>query len=314
MDIYYRRQLTAGAETSAPRVRAYDKIETYARFSFALFPYGIPSYSGTLEQILATELILPFFTWSIPVKLQSVALLSLLAAASEATLSLVGVVVDWAALVADYSGEGPLEDLAEALEDWADQAEASEDFLVGLFGGGGGIGGALGGPSTGGSGPYTAFITQNAGKGKYANVDASKIAAAGQSCGSLEAYDVAPDPRVSAVGIFNSGAFSDSASQQAVAKLHQPVFYFLGGSSDIAFENGERDFKNLPSNIPSWKGNLPVGHMATWADKDGGKFGVAGTNWLMWLLKDDQGAARCLTGGGAQQEGWDVAVKNLQSI
>ncbi|KAF1807894.1 hypothetical protein P152DRAFT_463081 [Eremomyces bilateralis CBS 781.70] len=176
--------------------------------------------------------------------------------------------------------------------------------------------------SPGGSGQTTSemllqsieFITQNAGQGKYANVDTRKIAAAGQSCGGLEAYDVAPDPRVSAIGIFNSGEFSDSASKQTVAQLHQPVFFFLGGSSDIAYENGERDFKNLPSNVPSWKGNLPVGHMATWSEKDGGKFGVAGTNWLKWLLKSDQEAAQWFTGGTAEQAGWDVEAKNLESI
>lgn len=81
------------------------------------------------------------------------------------------------------------------------------------------------------------FVTKNAGQGKYANVDASRIAAAGQSCGGLEAYETAADPRVKAIGIFNSGEFSDSASRQTVATLKQPVFYFLGGSSDIAYEN-----------------------------------------------------------------------------
>ncbi|KAF1813252.1 hypothetical protein P152DRAFT_395037 [Eremomyces bilateralis CBS 781.70] len=192
-----------------------------------------------------------------------------------------------------------------ALTEWA-----SHGFLV------------IANGSPGGSGQTTSdmllqsieFVTQNAGNGKYANIDASRIAAAGQSCGGLEAYDVAPDPRVSAIGIFNSGEFTDSASQQTIAQLQQPVFYFLGGPDDIAYENGERDFQNLPSNIPSWKGNLPVGHMSTFMDKDAGKVGVAGGNWLKWLLKGDQEAAQWFTSGSAQQAGWDVEEKNLQSI
>ncbi|KAF1813921.1 hypothetical protein P152DRAFT_465690 [Eremomyces bilateralis CBS 781.70] len=143
------------------------------------------------------------------------------------------------------------------------------------------------------------FITQNAGKGKHANVDASRIAAAGQSCGGLEAYETATDARVKAIGIFNSGEFSDSASRETIATLKQP---------------GERDYKNLPSNIPSWKGNLDVGHMANWRETDGGKFAVSGTNWLKWLLRGDAQAAEWFTGNGAQQAGWQVEKKGLEGI
>jgi hypothetical protein len=100
-----------------------------------------------------------------------------------------------------------------------------------------------------------AWVTENAGKGKFTNVDGSRIAVAGQSCGGLETYDVATDPSVSVVGIFNSGEFGSSSKSTKVTK---PIFYFLGGSSDIAYANGERDYKNLPAGTPKWKGNLPV--------------------------------------------------------
>ena len=123
------------------------------------------------------------------------------------------------------------------------------------------------GAPTGGGGQTTsalqkaslAWIAENAGKGKFANVDGSRIAVAGQSCGGLETYDVATDPRVSVVGIFNSGEFGTSAKSTKVTK---PIFYFLGGSSDIAYANGERDYKNLPASTPKWKGNLPVSKRA----------------------------------------------------
>jgi hypothetical protein len=119
------------------------------------------------------------------------------------------------------------------------------------------------GAPTGGGGQTTsamqkqslAWIEQNAGKGKWANLDGKRIAAAGQSCGGLETYDVATDPRVSVIGIFNSGEFGSSVKSTKVTK---PIFYFLGGSSDIAYANGERDYKNLPASTPKWKGNLPV--------------------------------------------------------
>jgi hypothetical protein len=84
--------------------------------------------------------------------------------------------------------------------------------------------------------------------GRYQNVDVSKIAAAGQSCGGLEAYTMRNDSRVSYLGIFNSG-FLQSVPEGAlpanivveppstIEQVHKPVFYFLGGSTDVAYTN-----------------------------------------------------------------------------
>jgi dienelactone hydrolase len=78
------------------------------------------------------------------------------------------------------------------------------------------------------------WITQNAGKGKYAQVDASRIGVGGQSCGGLEAYTAGTDKRVTSVGIFNSGALQ--AGQKSFPRsVAKPIAYFLGGSSDIAY-------------------------------------------------------------------------------
>lgn len=78
------------------------------------------------------------------------------------------------------------------------------------------------------------FIVKTAGTGKYANVDASRIAAAGQSCGGMQAYTQAQDARVSVIGIFDSGY---TTASQAPAKITKPIFYFLGGPTDIAYTN-----------------------------------------------------------------------------
>jgi dienelactone hydrolase len=80
------------------------------------------------------------------------------------------------------------------------------------------------------------WITQNAGKGQYASVDPTRIAAAGQSCGGLETYDVAlAEPkRVQHIGIFNSGEFTKSSKS---TRVKQPIFYLLGGPSDMAQAN-----------------------------------------------------------------------------
>jgi len=158
------------------------------------------------------------------------------------------------------------------------------------------------------------WIEQNAGKGKYANVDKSRVAVAGQSCGGVESYNVAKNPLVKVIGIFNSGMF---ATSPLVTNLRKPVFYFLGGSSDIAYKNGERDFKELPKTTPTWKGNLPVGHMATYMQAKGGKFGTAMWKWLDWTLRGNSNSSTFFTGdgpGSAKADGWSVERRALNGI
>jgi predicted peptidase len=81
------------------------------------------------------------------------------------------------------------------------------------------------------------WVVKNAGTGKYANVDVSRIAAARQSCGGVEAYEMRDNPRVTALGIFNSGQMSKSASSTGAPKITKPIFFFLGSRSDIAYAN-----------------------------------------------------------------------------
>jgi dienelactone hydrolase len=72
---------------------------------------------------------------------------------------------------------------------------------------------------------------------KYGNVDATKIVAAGQSCGGLEAYSVSyHEPRVKLTVLFNSGVI-DNQKTYLLKELKAPVAYFLGGPKDIAYAN-----------------------------------------------------------------------------
>jgi hypothetical protein len=78
------------------------------------------------------------------------------------------------------------------------------------------------------------WIASKAGSGEFATIDATKIAAAGMSCGGIEAYDQQTDGRVATIGIFNSGLLQNTGN---IVNNKKPTFYFLGGSSDIAYEN-----------------------------------------------------------------------------
>jgi len=73
-----------------------------------------------------------------------------------------------------------------------------------------------------------------AGTGKYANVDKTRIAVGGWSCGGLQAYTVTNDPRWATIGIFSSGQLDASQSVPVVSKITKPIFYFLGGNGDPA--------------------------------------------------------------------------------
>ncbi|KAJ3053590.1 hypothetical protein HK097_003917 [Rhizophlyctis rosea] len=164
------------------------------------------------------------------------------------------------------------------------------------------------------------WVSQKAGSSGYQHYDKNRIAAAGWSCGGLEAYEMRSDSRVKSIGIFNSGQFDQSSTNRVVPQVRVPIFFFLGGPSDIAYNNdspvlqGERDYDAVSSGIPKWKGNLNVGHGATYYDQNGGKFGTAAANWLSWVLKGDSSAASFFTGNGAQSAGWNVEYANLGNI
>ncbi|KAK4124545.1 hypothetical protein N657DRAFT_644782 [Parathielavia appendiculata] len=171
----------------------------------------------------------------------------------------------------------------------------------------------------GGSGTTTAafmtqsidFIAKVAGTGSWASIDASRIAAAGWSCGGIEAYAQIWDDRVQSIGIWNSGLLTNYT---AAGSFRKPVFFFLGGPSDIAYQNGERDYAAMPAGVPKWKGNLAVGHGGTYTQANGGKFGVIGAHWVQWILRGNVSAGEYLSGNGATSDGWSVVSADLDKI
>jgi len=78
------------------------------------------------------------------------------------------------------------------------------------------------------------WIKSKAGTGTYVNVDASRIVAAGWSCGGIEAYAQFWDSKVESIGIWSSGLLTNYTMASLLTK---PMFYFLGGSTDIAYAN-----------------------------------------------------------------------------
>jgi hypothetical protein len=74
---------------------------------------------------------------------------------------------------------------------------------------------------------------------KLEDVDTTKLAVSGQSCGGLEAYSASyKDSRVKNIVIFNSGLLNPAKRPMlAQLKAGVPIAYFLGGKADIAGAN-----------------------------------------------------------------------------
>lgn len=148
---------------------------------------------------------------------------------------------------------------------------------------------------------------------KYFNkLDAESVAVMGYSCGGLMSLNAGGDSRLSTVVAMNSGLLNPS--QNVYAALHTPVAYFNGGSSDVAYPNGQRDYQNI-NNVPVYHANLPVGHGGTYNQDNGGEYARVGVAWLNWHLKGDQAATgRGMFLGnncGICNSNWTIEHKNF---
>jgi hypothetical protein len=150
----------------------------------------------------------------------------------------------------------------------------------------------------------------------YQSLETTKIAADGFSCGGLMSENVSGDPRFAAIGITSSGLMGANAS--LYGKIHTPFKIMNGGSSDIAYENGLRDYNEI-----SKLGKPIVYFSKTSAGHGGdlgqprGDFNKVNLAWLNWQLKGDTSA----TGKGYLQgatcsictdSGWTYKSANIQ--
>jgi len=80
------------------------------------------------------------------------------------------------------------------------------------------------------------WAVSGAAGGKYGEVDMSNVAAAGQSCGGVQAYSAGySDKRVKLLAIFNTGVI-DPGRRWMLKELKQNVALFHGGKGDFAYE------------------------------------------------------------------------------
>jgi len=150
----------------------------------------------------------------------------------------------------------------------------------------------------------------------YQSLETTKIAADGFSCGGLMAENVSGDPRFAAIGITSSGLMGVNST--LYDRIHTPFKIMNGGSSDIAYENGLRDYQEISSR------NKPIVYFSKTSAGHGGDLGQGRGDfnrvnlaWLNWQLKGDMGATgkAFLHGSTCQfctDAGWDYMSANIQ--
>lgn len=149
----------------------------------------------------------------------------------------------------------------------------------------------------------------------YQKLETTKIAADGFSCGGLMAENVSGDPRFTAIGITSSGLMG--ANNALYDKIHTPFKIMNGGSSDVAYENGLRDYQEIS------KRPVPIIYFSKKSAGHGGDLGQGRGDfnrvnlaWLNWQLKGDMGATGkgFLHGSSCQfctDSGWDYKSANI---
>lgn len=122
----------------------------------------------------------------------------------------------------------------------------------------------------------------------YQSLETTKIAADGFSCGGLMAENVSGDPRFTAIGITSSGLMGPNAA--LYDKIHTPFKIMNGGPSDVAYENGLRDYQQISSR------GIPIVYFSKTSAGHGGDLGQGRGDfnrvnlaWLNWQLKGDEG-------------------------
>jgi dienelactone hydrolase len=158
----------------------------------------------------------------------------------------------------------------------------------------------------------------------YNRLDIAKVAVMGHSCGGIQALAVGEDARVKLIvnwsgGLFTTppagiGAAMENVPKEQLDKLHSPVFYISGDSTDIAFANSNDDFKRI-TKVPAFRAYKDgVGHGGTYTQPNGGDFGKVAVALLEWQFKGDQEAGKMFLGancGLCQDSKWHVEKKGI---
>ena len=159
-------------------------------------------------------------------------------------------------------------------------------------------------------------------------IDKAHVAVMGVSCGGFLTVGLSSDPRVSTIGVFNSGVQPPAAgadanrgggaafpTTDALAKIHTPTLYLNGGEPDFMMATSKANFDAI-NNVPIFYGaRSNAGHSATYFHPGGGEFANVTVAWLDWQLKGNKKASQMFVGdkcGLCTNSNWETHSKKLK--
>jgi len=150
----------------------------------------------------------------------------------------------------------------------------------------------------------------------YNKVDVEKIAAAGHSCGGAQVLANAADKRLKTYLMLNSGmgdiTMAD-ASAKSLTDLHGPILYIVGGTTDVAWQNAQKDYKAISKVPVVLADNTQSGHGGTYAQPNGGANSRMVRAWIDWQLKGKQENKTLFVEGDLTgYDGWTIMNKNIK--
>jgi hypothetical protein len=148
----------------------------------------------------------------------------------------------------------------------------------------------------------------------YNNVDLTKIAAGGHSCGGAQTFRIADDKRIKTYLILNAGMGGMTmagASSQSLNNLHDKIIYMIGGESDVAYKNAVLDYGKINHVPVVFANHTTAGHGATFAEEFGGSFAAMTIDWLDWQFKGKDNAGIFLENDVSKYPGWTMKSKGF---
>jgi len=162
---------------------------------------------------------------------------------------------------------------------------------------------------------------QRPGSPFYHRLDPSKVAVMGQSCGGVQALNVAGDPRIATMMIWSSGVGmipnNPTDPTAVLATVHTPIAYVHGDAlHDVAYYASVDNVKRLGERgIPvfgAWQDGMT--HLGTYGQENGGFFSRIAVAWLDWQLKGKTAASAMFRGPDCtlcKGTGWHVTKSGI---